>query len=218
MSDDTDTDVTDLFGSDDSEQNADSNSTEDTAPEEASNGEGSESESQQELATAKGELNRQKQIDVWTARVKSGEADINALPKDLQWLKAPISKRLDSEKAPDIEKVIERKLQEKEEAKQYDTLKSQMQKMKLGKTQKDIISAEFKDLLSSGLPRHKALEKALKIADVDIDNADKEIARGRMRLPTGGRLEVEVPFEDGNLKSMPEKKRLELYRQMERGE
>jgi len=211
FSDDKDTDDSDLFGTDESEQNAEGTSTEEATTEEVSEGEKDKDE-----ITAKGELNRQKQIDVWTQRVKSGEADINALPKDLQWLKAPISKRLDAEKAPDMEKIIEQKLQEKEDAKAYDTLKTKLHSVRLGKTQKDIVAAEYKDLLDSGLPKHKALEKALKIADVDLDNT--AIARSRMRIPTGGKLENEPTFEDGKLESMPEAKRLELYKKMEKGE
>lgn len=214
FSDDNDTDVSDLFGTDDSEQDAEGTSTEETT-EEVSAGEEDKQESQQELATAKSEQNRQKQIDVWTQRVKSGEADLENLPRDLQWLKAPISKRLEAEKAPDMEKLIEQKLQEKEEAKRYETLKSNLQQMRLGKTQKDIIAAEYKDLLNSGLPKHKALEKALKIADVDMENAENAVARSRMRLPTGGSVERETP--EGDLQSMPEAKRLELYKKMEKG-
>ena len=132
---------------------------------------------------------KQKQIDAWLGKVLNGEATVDDLPKNLQWLKTPILKELKKlEAIPDVESIVENKLREKEEAQEFAHLKAKLAVMDLTKSQKAELSAEFKDLAGAGVAKAKALVKAMKITGIELDSKDRdtEELRRAMAIPKGG--------------------------------
>lgn len=142
---------------------------------------------------------KQKQVDAWVGKILAGEATIADLPNNLQWLKTPVLKELRSlEMTPELEskmeKIASKMLAEKESALEFDRMKSDLNKLDLSKSEKAELSAEFKDLLDAGVPRTKALAKAMKIVGINADAADMETEelRRSMSIPRGGNAPQET--------------------------
>lgn len=145
-----------------------------------------------ELDLSKAEEQRNKQIDVWTKRIESGEATIDSLPANLKWLVNPVSERLSAKKPKatevDLEAIIEQKLAKKEAEQRFKVLQSDLNQAGLSSGQKKLVQSEFNDLVQSGLSPDKALEKAVRLAGVSDklqDNSKQEL-RQRMAIPKPG--------------------------------
>ncbi len=214
MTDDQNTLDDELFDIEEDEGDADAETNTEEDNKEVLNGEealGLELESgHKEAKKTAAELQRDKQVEVWTTRVINGEADIDNLPKNLQWMKKYIEDKLttppqNSEDA--IASLLEKKWQEKEEAKRFESLKSDIAMMGLDRSQREQLQAEYKDLAQSGLPKAKALEKALMIVGVSKQAVETKALRQRMGIPTGRRVNTvgEGAIYDP---SLPEEQRL----------
>ncbi len=177
-----------LFATDDSDAVAGESTTEDQNTE--SEGEEIKELDLQEAKKdlSKAEIERQKQVDVWTKRVQNGEAALESLPSNLQWLKPLVEKRLNVQATvPDIEKLVEQKLAEKEDKAKFTSLKETLKYAKLTASQRMELETEYKDFRSDGLSQAKSLEKAMRIAGVEFqrETAPEELHQA-MRLPKSG--------------------------------
>lgn len=166
---------------------------------------------------------KRKQIDAWLGKILNEEATVDDLPKNMQWLKTPLLKELKAlEVAPDVEAIVEKKMQEKEEALEFAHLKAKLNVMDLSKSQRAELSSEFKDLAKAGLSKQSALLKAMKIAGITLDSRDRDVEalRRTMAVPSGGR----APRETDNAspakilkKDMTSKDRIEHWEKLRKG-
>lgn len=134
-------------------------------------------------ATAKAEIEAQKQEDAWYANILSGKKSLDDL-KTMPWLFTRVQSRLNAvQKTPDIERIVEQKLKEKEEDMKFNNLQSQLPKMSNEQASK------LKELYSKYRPLGKftALETAVNLLGLStkIQEAEKRgIAKARMSLPS----------------------------------
>lgn len=167
-----------LFESDDSlEENQDDASTTDIEKS------GEESKTDDKSSEAKDQ-----QVNAFTKKVLAGELSLEDIPERQQWLKPLVEERLKTSEDAISKMVDDRlavKLKEKEDTDLFDTLKTKLASTKLTKAEKDEIETEFKDL-KSYLSPGKALEKAIRIAKIDID---VQSVRQSMAIPKAGRQE-----------------------------
>lgn len=162
------------------------------------------------------EIQMQKQIDVWVDKIVSGERGIDELPRNQEWMIPHIEERINqAAKAPEIEDIVERKLQQREEARQFDQMKNDLERTPLSRTQKEDLQQQYQDLRQSGLTQAKALKIAMQLAGVDPAAHQRDEMRKRMALPRSGFTDREEPTGEisdvGELSKLSEDKRLELY-------
>lgn len=137
---------------------------------------------------SKGEQERQKQIDVWAARVASGEVTIDELPANLKWLKPRVLEKLGTPNNLSLREQIKRELAEEKDAQKFASLRDNLSTLRLSATQKKELESEFKEFKKLGLSPAKALEKAAKVTGVDLyPETSSENLRSAMRLPPLGR-------------------------------
>jgi len=156
---------------------------------------------------------KDRQVDAFAKKVITGELSLDDIPERQQWLKPLVEERLKSSEEAISKMVDDRlaaKLKEKEDADLFDTLKSKLALTKLTKAEKDEIEAEFKDLKSYLTPG-KALEKAIRIAKIDID---VQSVRQSMAIPKAGRQESTKTVDISELSS---EARLAEYEKLRKG-
>lgn len=146
---------------------------------------------------------KQKQLDAWLGKILNGEAAIEDLPKNMQWLKVPLLKEMKLlEAGSTIEKVVEEKVYEKlkaqEDERTFAQLKARVSVMDLTKAQRAELSTEYKDLVLGGMPKAKALEKSIKIVGIKLDFAEmqNDELRKLMAIPKGGQAPREFDKKD----------------------
>jgi ribosomal protein S3 len=96
------------------------------------------------------EVNKQKQVEVWSNRILSGEADLSDLPKDKAWLKPLISRKIEQQETNlNVEALLEKKLAERDakarkeqEIKEFSVFKSQI--AELDSEEKEIVKKHRK--------------------------------------------------------------------------
>lgn len=162
------------------------------------------------------EENRQKQISVWEDKIDSGEKDISEAPK---WIQKKLNlKEKEEEVAVDLDAIVDKKLAEKQEKRDFKSLKDQLEAMPLTIAQKKELNAEFADL-KGGMPKSKALATAIKIAGIDMEQKDKRRAdmavgkAGNYSKPTAGKVEKGTPYSEVR-KNLPEKDRMAYLKKM----
>lgn len=156
---------------------------------------------------------KDRQVDAFTRKVITGELSLDELPERQQWLKPLVEERLKTSEDAISKMVDDRlvvKLKEKEDTDLFDTLKSKLASTKLTKAEKDEIETEFKDLKSYLTPG-KALEKAIRIAKIDID---VQSVRQSMAIPKAGRQESTKSVD---VTELSPDDRLAFYEKLRRG-
>jgi len=164
------------------------------------------------------EQQAQKQVEAWTLKVINGDVDVNELPKDVKWLKPSIEKKLAmSQKEPEINDLVEKAVAKKADEDAFLKLKSSLNDLSLNKEQRSDLQVEFAELLQAGLPKSKALRKALKIVGATTVEID-EVKRANAALPKAGNAEVrdDVELTNENHADIPSEKRVELYEKIRR--
>lgn len=156
---------------------------------------------------------KDRQVDAFTRKVITGELSLDELPERQQWLRPLVEERLKTSEDAISKMVDDRlvvKLKEKEDTDLFDTLKSKLASTKLTKAEKDEIETEFKDLKSYLTPG-KALEKAIRIAKIDID---VQSVRQSMAIPKAGRQESTKSVD---VTELSPDDRLAFYEKLRRG-
>jgi|TARA_Y100000310_G_scaffold157840_2_gene157288 hypothetical protein len=126
---------------------------------------------------AERERKRAEQVNSFFKKIVSGKMSINDLPRHQQWLRPMIEERLveqaEKEKVSkelDLDALVEAKLAEKEDERDFVNLKATLNSMRLTEKQTAEIEAEFRDLRKLGVPRTKSLQKAMQLAGVKDEN------------------------------------------------
>lgn len=169
---------------------------------------------------SKAEVERQKQVDVWYSRIASGEATLDQVPADQKWLKPLITSRLDAvSKTPDIERLVEQKLAERDDRAKFASLKETLKHTKLTALQRKELEAEYKDFRGDGVRPSKALEKAMRIVGVEFDRetAPEELRQAMRLHPTGQRLRTDSSdalTDPESFKKLPETERLKKLEEL----
>ena len=172
-----DTDYSEDVSPDVSNTNEEELSNEDTDNESSVGEENEEALDLEESKSAK-EIAKERQLKAWLNKINNGDKTIDDLPRNQRWLKPLLEKQLNSAKAVrkveaeyDIDEIVERKIAEKEDKREFTLMKSALEDMDLTPSQKSDLSSEFKDLRGAGLSRAVALQKAMKIAGVRANDA-----------------------------------------------
>lgn len=173
-------------------------------------------------ALSKGEQERQKQLEVWTSRIKNGERTIDELPANLKWMKPLLQERFKTVKEPSLEELVEKKLAEREDAQKFALLRENINSQRLTATQKKELEAEFKEFVRLGLPKSKALEKAARVVNVDLTQEVDETLRKAMQLPPLGRTpsssKGDMFSSPDSYKNVSEQERLKKIETMRRSQ
>tara|TARA_Y100000296_G_C5171208_1_gene257378 strand:- start:1504 stop:2178 length:675 start_codon:yes stop_codon:yes gene_type:complete len=130
---------------------------------------------------------RADQLKAWKAKILAGKANLEDAPG---WMQDDLQKTLPTSNE-DLDALVEAKLDARlkiqEEETAYNSMRKTLNERRLDDEQKSVIMAEFEELVKAGLPKHTALEKAVKIAKVpnleDQMVADRQKA---MSLPKAG--------------------------------
>lgn len=168
-----------------------------------------ENQASQETETSSQEEAKQAQINAFYKKVKTGDLSLDEIPSRQEWMKPFIEARLESETAKsnkaevlDSKGQLKQLLAEERAEQSFQDLKSDIDNAELTQDQKAAIEAEFADLRADGVSRHKALEKALRLAGVKaesrrnamvppkpntVSNSNEEITASNFRdkLPEG---------------------------------
>ena len=167
-----------------------------------------------EKPVSKAEQAREKQIDAWYKKALLGEVDVNNLPADQKWMKPSIMARLNaSTQLPELERLVEQKMAEKETEMKFASLKATVNNHRLSASQRRELAEEFKDLRQSGVAKDKALVKAMKIVGIELssETAPEEIRRAMKAPAIGGKVRGEKPspLDDiQNFKTLSAKERI----------
>jgi hypothetical protein len=181
------TDDTELFDSDTSEQVTDTGSdTEDQKSE--SDSEQSNDVQLEEPKKPTAEQQAQKQVEALTLKVISGDVDINELPPDQKWMKPAVENKLRAmEKQPEIANLVAKEVAKKEDEAEYKRLKSSLSNLGLSKSQQKELQEEFSELVKH-LPKGIALAKSIKI--VGAAEEDNSQRKSDAKLPPAGNKEA----------------------------
>jgi len=121
-----------------------------------------ESTEKSEKSTA--EEVRDKSIAATQAKIDAGIMTIDDLPPAQKWM----SSYLRPMNSIDIEKIadeaIERKFREREEARLFEEKKNLLNSLELSAKKREVITLEYNEFRTLGLPKSVALEKAMKVA------------------------------------------------------
>lgn len=211
-----------LFDTKDPESGSDAASTT-KEDEETSKGEESEEALDLDEGTASKEEQKQKQVDTWVKKIESGDASLDDLKKHQAWLKPLLEEKLNKtaeadSKAEelDVEAIVDKKIAEKEDLREFKSIKADLNSTKLSGKQKAELEAEFKDLRSMGFNRVQALEKAMKIAGVKTEVPSSR--RSKMTPPRpsaysgSGEIGKDTPYSE--LADVSEEKRLKHLKEL----
>lgn len=166
----------------------DTETTEDQADDENSESHAESSQDDIEAKANKAEVERQKQIATWQARIDSGEYTIDELPSNLSWIK----KHLKGDTAQEVKRI----LQEEKEREEYQNTLSMVKETNLTSEQKRQLQEDFSEFLEDGMSKIKALKAAIKANNISFDTETK---RAAMRLPSQG-VERSYDNTDGEAK------------------
>jgi len=131
----------------------------------------------------KAEIAKEKLVSDTVKKIKSGDKTLDDIPKDQAWLKQLAEAELGVNESEDD--IIDRKLNEREATKKFDSLKKELNVTDLTADQKSTLKGKYKSLRDKGLSKLDALEMSMEIAGVDLEEAmvDSKRYAARMRTP-----------------------------------
>lgn len=134
-------------------------------------------------AKSPAQVNRDKQIAVWKARVDSGEVSIEEIPH--KWIQDSIKPKQEVQKSIELDDdMLERKLEEREQRKAFDSRMKDISSMPLTKEQRTNLESEY-NALKKGVKDVKALDAAIRLAGLhDVSVEQRRLAN--MRMPNAG--------------------------------
>lgn len=159
-----------------------------------------------------------KQIDVYTQRVVDGNMSLDDFPPELRYLKGPVQRKIDSmTKEPEIDEIIDRRLAKARGNEKFNALKVEIEGAEFTSAQKRELQAEFDENIEDGLPKHRALAKAMKLVKAGMSSKTlNQQRRNDQRLPraTYKDNEKEMELTDDNFQEVHPDKRVEAYEKM----
>jgi len=131
----------------------------------------------------KAELAKEKLVDDWAKKVKGDVKSLDDIPKDQAWLRPLVEAKLGVKVSEDD--LIDRKLNEREDAKRYQSTVEELKSMELTSEQKSKIESKYKLYRSKNMTQLEALSEAMEFAGVDPVEAALDARRhaARMRVP-----------------------------------
>lgn len=205
MSEDTNQTSDELFDHQETESGSDAEST--TDPQETEGG-------GEEIKHTKAEEEREKQINSFLKRVKSGDITADKIPH--KWIQKEVEARL-AVKEPSVNDLVQKAIKEEKEAEKYATLREKLNEANLTEEKRQRVTAEYKELVDSGLSKAKALEKAIAIAGVKFDSDIRFAARiPKISNPKADpEVAIKESLDEGNYPSdLPIDKRVEYFEKL----
>ncbi len=210
-------DVADTAATDTDEQGTDST---DEQKQDALN---LEDETPKDEGKAKAETARDAQAEGWTKKILSGEKTLEDLPANMKWLKPFVEAKL-GDKVPDIDKLLDEKIAERETGKKFQSIKSDLEDMGLSREKRVALEEKFKSFRQRGLSKLDALETAMETLNISPQGQMLEAKRQAMRLRTPGNYKQSTNVDVDSLhkeagygevaKSLPQEKRLAYLRKL----
>ncbi len=158
--------------------------------------------------------NKVKQIAVWQRRYDSGEADLSDIPH--KWIREAIVQKPKVDEDAIATAVAEALEKERAESR-FQKLRADLQKVKLTSLQKAEVEVEYK-ALSTTMSRDKALEMAMRLANVDSPEAQRiKDQRLSAVLPKSGYNSGPESPEEENPLDKPEPDRMLYYEKIRQG-
>ncbi len=154
-----------------------------------------------------GQRSRDHQIKIWADKLESGETTADAMPENLEWLKELALEEVSNRsKAKDIDARVEAKLAERERVaakksseNKFEEQKAQLSQLDLTDSDKALLDATYKRLMTRGLSRADALEEAISTFDT-LSKAGQyalDQQKKRMNIPLVSKaVETEGPGID----------------------
>ena len=134
---------------------------------------------------------KQKTIAAWREKIDSGQATVDDLPESQQWvrkfLKATPKPMVDTAKLEELaSSIVDKKMAEKEDERNFNLLKDKLNSIKLGEGAKKRVLAEYQELRTAGLTKGTSLSKAMAIAGIKEKDIGNEALFDSMKLPKPG--------------------------------
>jgi hypothetical protein len=120
--------------------------------------------------------------------LRKSKGDLKSLddiPKDQAWLKTLVEAKLGVEKLSDDER-LDRKLDERENAKKFESLKHELNSMDITAEQRSTLEGKYKSLRAKGLSKMDSIELAMEVAGVSPDESALDARRYAARMRTPG--------------------------------
>lgn len=156
---------------------------------------------------------KEKQIAAYQRKLDAGEITLDQIPVKAKWVREEIEKRQkkvqqEQSKAEelDVDAIVERKLREKQDEQEFNSVKSSLEKQDLTSEEREALLTEYVDLRKAGLDKLMAIKKAKRIAGIGEETA-------RPSLPTSYRRVTETKKPDSIeaiMQLSPEKRLAEL--------
>lgn len=137
----------------------------------------------EETQGGKAETAREKMVADWAKKVKSESKTLDDIPKDQSWLRPLVEAKLG---VNDLDKTIEDKLTQREQERDFNSLKSEITDMGLERSKRLVLEEEYKGFRAEGVSKLKALKLACKVAGVDPQESALDAKRYAMRLRVPG--------------------------------
>lgn len=142
---------------------------------------------------------RQKTVESFQKKYDSGQITLDNIPASQKWVIKHLNlekEKVSKKSEPDLDQLLEQKLAQRENDKEFARLKAQIESLPLSKAQKLTLKEEFNEFRSIGAPTATALKKAMAIAQVQLE--DYSSKKAAMRLPTPGYAGSKETHDDEN--------------------
>ena len=133
----------------------------------------------------KAEIAKEELVNSWTKKVKGEAKTLDDIPEDQAWLKPLVEAKL-GKKAEVDNDAIDKRLDERENARRFDSLKDELKSVGITKDQKSTLEGKYKSLRGKGLSKLDSLEMAMEIAGVSPDEMALDAKRHAARMRTPG--------------------------------
>lgn len=138
-----------------------------------------------EMYKSQGETPQQKaarlQQEAWTKKVLTGKAQLEDVPNWLHGkVKAAVDVAVNTTPQSDMDAIIEQKLAQKLEDKEFMALKDRLKGIAMSKQQAEILKTKFSEFKKLG--NLSALQNAIAFAQINLDQVDNSL-KNSMGLP-----------------------------------
>ena len=194
MSDDKEQEDDDLLKSTDIPESADADAN-DTEEVETTSGEQEQEalnldDNVKEKSPSKSEDQKLKQIKAWQSKIDSGKVSMEDLPENLGWMTGYLKPKFEVDEA-----LLDKVISKKENERKFVSLKNDLENADLSSEMISTLNAKFKSFRDKGLSKLDALESAMEIAQVDLEQEKTKVKREKMKLPKPGAKTASQDYE-----------------------